>query len=127
MNGKAVPVGFARSNQINLYLPTSVKLGTNHLTVTVQGVTGSGHALSVYLTGVGKVDSTALRNATYPWSATIGGVPADKLFLGSAPSLPGVYQADILVPETLGPGSYALAFKVNGVTSEEVVIEVAAK
>ena len=160
VNGKSVPVGFAGSNQINLYLPTSVKIGTNHMTVTVEGVTGpeinfrvteampavylsinaddftrnapatpvkSGHALSVYLTGIGNVDSTALRNATYPWSATIGGVPADKLFLGSAPSLPGVYQANILVPETLGPGSYALAFKVNGVTSEESVIEVAPK
>lgn len=158
VNGKAVPVGFAGSNQINLYLPTSVKIGTNHMTVTVEGVTGPevnfsvteampavylsmnaddftrnapatpvkpGHALSVYLTGVGNVDSTALRNASYPWSATIGGMPASRLFLGSAPSLPGVYQANILVPETLGPGSYALAFKVNGVTSHEAMVEVA--
>src|SRR6266849_4136531 len=84
----------------------------------------AGRPLTVYLTGVGTVANTALHDAAYPWTATVGGKPAGKLFLGIAPLFVGVYQANLVVPADLSTGDYPLAFTVNGVTSREATISV---
>jgi len=84
----------------------------------------AGRPLTAYLTGVGTVANTALHDATYPWTATVGGRPAGKLFLGLAPLFVGVYQANLVIPADLLTGDYALAFTVNGVTSREATISV---
>ena len=85
----------------------------------------AGRPLTVYLTGVGAVANTGLHDATYPWTATVGGKPAGKLFLGLAPLFVGDYQGNLVVPVDLSTGDYALAFTVNGVTSREATISVA--
>jgi uncharacterized protein (TIGR03437 family) len=95
----------------------------------------AGHPLTLYLTGVGAVDRAwppagtatpgdGLFTATLPWSATIGGLPAGKLFLGLEPLLIGVYQANLLVPSGLPLGDYPIAFTVSGVVTREALISV---
>ncbi len=84
----------------------------------------AGSALTVYVTGGGAVDNTALHNARSSWSATVGGNAAGALFLGLAPSIAGVYQANIVVPAGLAAGDYPLLVTVNGVAAREAVISV---
>jgi len=84
----------------------------------------AGRPLTLYLTGVGAVTSDGLHDATYPWTATVGGKLAGKLFLGLAPLFVGVYQANIVIPADLLTGDYSLAFTVNGVVSREAIITV---
>jgi uncharacterized protein (TIGR03437 family) len=157
VNGKPLELEYAGPSQINVQLPASVKIGTNHLSVIAGGITGpeanfwlteampaifvavnfddnalngpqtpvkAGRPLTVYLTGVGAVDNSALHNAISPWTVAVGGKPAGKLFLGLAPLFAGVYQANIVVPESLAPGDYPLEFTVKGVISAAATISV---
>ncbi len=164
VNGKAVAIEYGGPTQINVSLPSSVNIGTNHLTVTTNGTAGpemnfwvteampaifasadgraiavnvdentlngadapvkAGRPLTLYLTGVGAVGNTGLHDAAYPWTATVGGKPAGKLFLGLAPLFAGVYQANIAIPADLSSGDFLLAFTVNGVTSREAIVSV---
>jgi uncharacterized protein (TIGR03437 family) len=84
----------------------------------------AGRPLTVYLTGVGAVANTPLHYAAFPWTATVGGEAAGKLFLGLAPLFVGVYQSNVVIPADLLTGDYPLAFIVNGVTSREATISV---
>ena len=146
-NGKFLPVEYAGPTQINLSLPSNIKIGTNHLTVMVDGTAGPEvnfwvtEAMPAIYVAVNADDNTLNTPATpvkpgrpltvyltgigataYPWSATVGGKPAPNLFLGLAPLFLGVYQANIAVPTDLIAGDYPLAFTVNGVTSRDAVV-----
>lgn len=85
----------------------------------------AGRPVTIYLTGAGAVNSTALHTTQYAWSATIGGAAAPGLFLGLAPSFMGLYQANILVPPDLAAGEYTLLLTVDGVTARGATLSVA--
>ena len=85
----------------------------------------------IYLTGQGPVTNPVpggeaavadpLSWATQPYSATVGGQPAPVGYLGLAPGMVGVAQANILVPE-LPTGVHAVVVTVGGVASNAVTI-----
>ncbi len=87
----------------------------------------AGTALSLFLTGAGSVTPafpggatplSPLFFTTRTWSASIGGQPAEGLFLGLAPGFLGLYQANIRIPAALVPGEHAVSLTVDGVTSQ---------
>jgi uncharacterized protein (TIGR03437 family) len=95
----------------------------------------AGGILTVWLEGVGAVqsglpaDGTAAsdaRRATLPSSATVAGRTADLGYLGLAPGLAGVYQANVTVPGDTPVGDCALAIAVSGVTSQPATVTVQA-
>ena len=94
-----------------------------------------GGVVTVYVTGAGAVaggypaagtpaPASTLAPVELPWSATIGGQAAKALFLGLAPGMVGVYQANIGVPTGLPPGDYPLVVTVGGVTSTAAAVTV---
>ncbi len=96
-----------------------------------------GSAITVYLTGAGAVKgsfpaagaatpSYPLAPATLPANATIGGRPASILFLGLAPGMTGVYQANLLVPQDAPAGDQPLVITVSGTASEPALVSIAA-
>jgi uncharacterized protein (TIGR03437 family) len=90
----------------------------------------------VYMTGGGAVnppiqtgDGTPAAPVSYVTahaSATIGGKPADLLFLGMAPDFVGIVQADVKIPD-LSAGAYPLVVTVGGVQSNAALVSVRAK
>lgn len=79
-----------------------------------------GEAIQIYLTGMGAVDppvmdgtpapgAEPLARTVGPLAVTIGGRIANVLFSGLAPTLAGLYQLNVEVPEDLEPGVYSLA------------------
>ncbi len=87
----------------------------------------------VYLIGIGPVDgqiatggpaaASPLPAATLPYSITIGGQPADSLYLGLTPTYVGLAQANVKVPD-LPTGDYALVVTVNGVASNSLLVSI---
>jgi len=102
--------------------------------------TGSGAAVGsfviVYMTGGGAVDpSIETGAAALPSppsyvkahsSATIGGKPADVLFLGMAPYFVGIVQADIKIP-SLPAGDHPVVITVGGAESNAPLVTVSGK
>jgi uncharacterized protein (TIGR03437 family) len=94
-----------------------------------------GKYILLYLSGVGPVSpavpvgsaasATELSHASLPFSATIGGQPADVAFLGLAPGFVGLGQANILVPPGLPAGDHPLVLTVGGVASNTATLRVA--
>lgn len=95
----------------------------------------AGSFISLFFTGQGPVDKDvddgdapeagSVISATSPISATIGGVPAEVLFAGLAPSFPGVAQINLKVP-VLAAGVYPVVVTVAGVASNAAQVVVAA-
>ncbi len=93
-----------------------------------------GKFILLYLSGVGSVSpavpvgsaasATELSHATLPFSATIGGQPAEVAFLGLAPGFVGLGQANILVPPGLAAGDHPLVLTVGGVASNTATLRV---
>ncbi len=90
--------------------------------------------VSVYFTGEGPLSGTLttgavtpapppLFTATLPNSATVGGVNAIVSFMGAAPGLVGVGQANITIP-ALTSGDYPLVLTIGGVASAPATISV---
>lgn len=106
------------------------------LNTTSNGVEAGGY-VTVYLTGQGRltrfIDTgeaarpLPLAEAALPSSATIGGKPANILFLGMTPGLVAVAQANIVIPEDLAPGTYPLVITIGGVPSNTAQLTVIAK
>jgi uncharacterized protein (TIGR03437 family) len=99
--------------------------------------TGAGEKVGgfviVYMTGGGAVDHAIKTGAASPVSpvayvnasssATIGGKPADVLFLGMAPYFVGIVQADVTIP-SLSAGDYPLVVTIDGVQSNAALVSV---
>ena len=94
-----------------------------------------GNVVVIYLTGQGAVSpvgvtgqpasSTTLSPASAPYSATIGGANANVLFLGLAPTLIGVAQANVIIPPAAPTGSeVVLVVTVGGQASNTATISV---
>lgn len=81
---------------------------------TVDNPAGRGSIVSLFATGIGQLDPPAqdgqaasndLQRALLPVSVQVGGVDAEVLYAGSAPSLvSGVVQVNCRIPENLEPG-----------------------
>ena len=76
-----------------------------------------GEVLHLYATGLGPVDASG--RATLPWEwmwISLGDRPAEVLYVGLAPGLPGFYQVDVRTPEVIESPLLMLAVKltVNG-------------
>jgi len=88
-----------------------------------------GEVLVVYVTGQGPVEppvptgeaapEAPLSYASLPASATIGGKPSDVLFLGLAPGMVGVAQANLAAPD-VAAGEQPLVLTVGARTSPPV-------
>ena len=95
-----------------------------------------GDAVVLYLTGTGAVDPSVvtgdgapseepLARATLPASATIGGKPAEILFLGLSPGFVGLTQANLIVPADAPIGAdVPVVITVGGQPSNSMVIAV---
>lgn len=82
---------------------------------------GSGDTLAISFYGTG------FRNVSSPSDAsvTIGGVPAQILYVGAQPSYPGLDQLNVVVPASLaGVGDVPVVLTVNGQTANAVVVNV---
>jgi len=151
VNGRLNATVFAATpNQVNFALPTGAQPGSARLEVLRDGVRSPeamfwiteatpaafaaqnfdngalnsttnpvrvGRPLVVYLTGIGT-------NRNLPWEASIGGLRAEGLFLGTTPGFLGLSQANLVVPETLGAGEHPLRVTVSGVASPELRVAV---
>jgi uncharacterized protein (TIGR03437 family) len=95
-----------------------------------------GHAVVLYLTGVGEVEpgvetgagapsEEPLARVTLPVTATIGGKPAEILFLGLSPGFVGLTQANLIVPadSPIGP-DVPVVLTIDGQPSNSMVIAV---
>jgi len=93
-----------------------------------------GGILTVYLTGAGAVKGafpatglatpSSIFPVSLPWSATLGGRTAGTLFLGLAPGLVGVYQANLVAPLDLAAGDHPVIITVAGAPSPPALIAV---
>ena len=94
----------------------------------------AGSQVVIYSTGLGAVNpavASGLPASADPVSRTVsavgvgvGGLPAAVSFSGLAPGFAGVYQINATLPEGLVPGRYVLTISVNGLTSNEVLIDI---
>ena len=55
-----------------------------------------------------------------PLQLSIGGVPAQVLYDGLAPSFTGLYQLNVMIPPA-APGNAALTFTLNGVSGTQTL------
>jgi uncharacterized protein (TIGR03437 family) len=80
---------------------------------------GAGQTLVVTLYGTGFRNATA----TTPQSVTIGGVPAQILYLGAQPTDPGLDQVNVVIPQSLaGAGEVPVVLTVGGLTANTVTL-----
>ncbi len=119
------------------YLPNGFAIAANIPSYTLNSTDNpapAGSTIIAYLTGSGPVANTPadgaaasgspLSTVTSQFSATIGSAPAQVSFLGLAPGLVGVVQANITVPAGLAPGTYPLTVTIGGETSNAANISV---
>ena len=88
-------------------------------TATPMSLGGAGQMLVITLYGTG------FRNATSATasSVTIGGVPAQILYLGAQPTDPGLDQVNVVVPPALaGAGEVPVILNVGGQTANTVTL-----
>ena len=95
----------------------------------------AGSTISAYGTGQGPVENPVATGAPPPdaplsrtravVTATLGGQPAQVMFAGLAPRLPGVFQADIVTPP-LAPGDYPLIITIGGIPSNSALVRISA-
>jgi len=85
-----------------------------------------GSAIVIYGTGFGAVSTSGgFSRAVDPVTAVIGGVEIPASFAGLTPGVPGLYQANIVLPSTLPPGlSLPLYLKQGGEVSNTVTVAV---
>jgi uncharacterized protein (TIGR03437 family) len=93
-----------------------------------------GSVVVVYLTGIGPLDhpistgqitpGSPLSSAALSYNVTIGGQPAEILFLGLTPGFLGLAQANIVMPG-VRDGDYPLVLSISGNTSNAPYIAIA--
>jgi uncharacterized protein (TIGR03437 family) len=86
-----------------------------------------GHALELFLNGLGPVSNRPASGEPSPSSpiaqtnetprVTIGGVPAPVSFAGLAPGIVGLYQVNVTVPENVSPGLVPVVISIGSVDS----------
>jgi uncharacterized protein (TIGR03437 family) len=103
---------------------------------SAQNPVAKGSYVALYLNGTGlttppAVDGHAapvdrLLMTALPVTVTIGGVPAEVLFAGAAPTLVGVTQVNVRIPTTVpGTGPVPLTLQVGRCTPNQLGITIA--
>lgn len=148
VNGRAAPVFGGNTNQLNFLVPANTEPGTSRLQL-LDGTTVKAEALisvtevapAIYAAvnaddqtvntasspvGIGRPLTLYLAGAmsSQPWTATVGGAEAEKLYLGPAPGFPGLWQANIGVPLPAASENAAmeLILTISGVPSRPFLI-----
>lgn len=174
INGRAVPLLFVSSGQINFQLPANTAIGTAMIAVEKSGVAGPetpfwiseaapvlfrtggraiavnhadgklngpegpacpGSALTFYLSGGGAVSPAApaagvaapldvLHTLRSPVEVRIGNRTANVLFIGLAPGMAGVYQANIVVPDGVPGGDQEVQVSVAGASERPALTSI---
>jgi len=93
-----------------------------------------GEVVSVYLTGLGRVNGeiaagqaaplSPLLTVRTPIEVLLGGISIAPSFAGLAPGFVGLYQVNLRVPEQLASGTHALQVVARGVRSNAVRVPV---
>jgi minor extracellular serine protease Vpr len=96
-----------------------------------------GHVLQLFVNGLGAVApgtqpaSGEPSRGTLPLAITlatpsvaIDGQPASVQFSGLAPGIVGLYQVNVVVPQTIKAGSLPLTLSIGGVASKPTLVEV---
>jgi len=108
-------------------------LDPNATLVSATAPATRGEFISIYLTGLGAVSPTVLdgaaapgnppAKATGPVAVYIGGQPVTNItFAGLTPTLAGLYQLNIQVPDTVSSGAQSLAVQTNEGFTDMVTI-----
>jgi uncharacterized protein (TIGR03437 family) len=103
---------------------------------SAQNPAAKGSYVALYLNGTGLTTSTAVDGQAAPFdpllltalpvTVTIGGVPAEVLFAGAAPTLVGVTQVNVRIPMTVpGTGPVPLTVQVGRYTPNQLAITIA--
>ena len=107
----------------------------NNAIVTAANPVKRGQVVQLYMNGLGPVtngpasgefaSSTALTYTKAQDTAlTIGGQPAQVLFTGLAPSFPGLYQVNAIVPAGISAGTVPISLTIAGATTKALTLPV---
>jgi uncharacterized protein (TIGR03437 family) len=107
----------------------------NNAIVTTANPVKRGQVVQLYMNGLGPVtngpasgefaSSTALTyTKAQDTAVTIGGQPAQVLFTGLAPSFPGLYQVNAIVPAGISAGTVPISLTIAGVTTKPLTLPV---
>ncbi len=87
-----------------------------------------GQTIQLFANGLGPVSNTPVTGDAAPSSplaqtkttptVTIGGTAAQVSFSGLAPGFAGLYQVNVVVPQTVSASPQTVAFSIGGVTSK---------
>jgi minor extracellular serine protease Vpr len=125
---------------ISDYAPGFFLVGNSAAATNESGVIGAanpavrGHAISLYVNGLGPVDNPVPSGEPTPLAPysqtiatpeiTIGGKPARVLFSGLAPQTVGLYQINVLVPDSSAAGTQAVTLSIGGQAAKSTVLAV---
>jgi len=101
--------------------------------VTAGAPAAPGEFLTVYLTGLGRVEGTleagqpappvpALLEARAPVTVWVGALSVQPAYAGLTPGFAGLYQVNFQVPAGLTAGIYGLVITADGASSEPVIL-----
>jgi uncharacterized protein (TIGR03437 family) len=93
--------------------------GTSNTTATVPAVRSG--FVEIYCTGLGPVDG---QQRTPAPTVFVGGIPAQVAYSGM-PSIPGLYQVNIRIPNNAPAGAQPLRLEIGGVSSNTVLMQIA--
>jgi uncharacterized protein (TIGR03437 family) len=106
----------------------------NNATVTAANPVKRGQLVQLYMNGLGPVtggpasgeyaSSTALTPTTGTPVLTIGGQQAEVKFSGLAPTFPGLYQVNAVVPTGISAGTVPITLTINGATTKALTLPV---
>jgi uncharacterized protein (TIGR03437 family) len=109
-------------------------LGEDGAPISIANPARAGRPLSIYCTGLGRVQGELAPGAPAPLSTVVptlepvlvqfGGLLLAASFAGLAPGYVGLYQVNVVLPETLRPGQYFLALLAGGNRSNQVLVDV---
>jgi uncharacterized protein (TIGR03437 family) len=109
-------------------------LDENYQVLTSANRALRGRVVQLFANGLGPVDNTPPTGEPTPSSplartlavpeVTIGGRPAQVVFSGLSPGSVGLYQVNIVVPDSLAPGVYEVTLAIGGVTSRAALLYV---
>ena len=110
-------------------------LDGNNVAVTAANPVKRGQVVQLYMNGLGPVtngpasgefaSTTALTyTKAQDTAVTIGGQTAQVLFTGLAPSFPGLYQVNAIVPTGISAGTVPISLTIAGATTKPLTLPV---